>query len=1407
MKRKRLNRLLVKRIFVAFLSVCMLMTGMPMSVLASEAVPVPLEAQSEPMVTAAAETHTTCNHVHDETCGYVEAKEAVDGQPCTFVHEHDAACGYVEAQSEVLCDQGCSEVDEDGTIIHAENCAYRPAVAGQPCTFVHKHDAACGYVEAKEAIEGRPCNHIHDEACGGLPAAPEPGTGEGGLLVPCAVCGEEGHETAACPVESLKGRLAALPELTEETYAALTEEEQASLKIQVEEIEAAYAELSEVQKDLISAEEYAKAEALKEMLAAKAPLLGAEVSPLGSHSHGVEGEVWLELTAEVLTVNNNALPAGNYYLGSDVTVPDAGISITQGATVTLCLSGYTLNCKYLSVDSGAKLTIEDCSGSGKLLGTYSSYVIYNNGTLYVHDGSIGDGNNITAIDNSDILYLQGGSICGSQYGVNSSYSRIYLSGAPEISGGKAAIRYNDGYYLNAGDGENYYNGAVLLLEYADGNSISSGYTTAVSNLPEETEGAPLLFKVADEKPYEIRRAENGNRLVFYGKPQTLTWYAEDGTTVLTGDNYPTNAVYNESITTMPVAETAGKTFLGWQYRKNGVDFWSTEYWNSSRVQYPMEFKACYVDSLAGDGTKEAPYLIGSLEDLEKVRTMVNSGNTAAASAHYKLNTDIDLSAAYGEGKASFTPIGTYNTPFRGTFDGAGKTISNLYISGSDRYAGLFASVNDGTIENLMLTGAYVSTDSDSGRAGVIAGYIEGNAKVAGCTLSGQVFGGDKLGAIAGEIDNGVTLENNHTEGVVTCPYGYTTDDSNIMGYKKDDDNTIDIKAKYKDNWIQTTYSNRGYTVSSQGMSVVSNAEFINDGRYIKLSYMVTADAEVTDGKLAVCADTMIGDNDRAMIEVIKNRNGEVIGLGMVDDHTHECTSKEAQFNLYFDGTGGVTPVTTYWFGYYDDRKNHLYDDLNTETQSSRGTYGDNYTSYANYDSGMAWSWQNITLTPGETKTFSVILGVGERSEPPAWGNISTAGGATPVTLTMTAEAEQKGKVLDVTAKVSDAAGLTDNLYYSVNGGTEAALGRVEADGTQKLITSQLDLNSYEVGEYTFQFWIVNSKGAASESVEKTITINADGSITGLDVLVDGGNDDGEVNGEVDDETAGTTVTVDQSSLEGALDNIQDLIAAGNIVKMVLTVENKTETALPQDKTLVEGILSSIPATEVGAYFDIQLEQIVTPKDGTPTTTEVRETDCAIKITITIPENIRGGSNYQVIRVHDGSAEALPTVQNGVQLTFESKLFSTYAIAYTPSGENLPDEEDKPAGGNSGGNGSGSGSSNSSDSDSSTSTPVEKETMKSESGKDEEPKTGDTGIPVATLAMVAGMTYVCEIFCSKKGIRLGLTEAQKNRAISLLVKKAKGKNKLVRYTAITLIFLILAFYHSIGKVVEVDMELA
>lgn len=312
-----------------------------------------------------------------------------------------------------------------------------------------------------------------------------------------------------------------------------------------------------------------------------------------------------------------------------------------------------------------------------------------------------------------------------------------------------------------------------------------------------------------------------------------------------------------------------------------------------------------------------------------------------------------------------------------------------------------------------------------------------------------------------------------------------------VSFVKKGGTTVDVLGP---NGIKTTFNNDGYAIEVRGFDkscVTAVPKVINGGSHVQLAYEVTNNTTTAiSGKLGVHADVMIGGNDRATIEVIKNKSGQVIGLKML-----EGGSNGNQFSLYFRGAGGVTDAATYWFGQYGQRVTNCFNTVSLEKLE-------------NTDSGIALSWE-VSVPAGESRTYSCIVGVGEAAAPPEWG-------VNPVNLSMDTTATRENMKLRVTAKVKDASGVTDTLYYSVNGGAGSTLGKtVTGDGsTEKIINGEINLTGLPDGTYNYQFWIVNSKGMASEAV-------------GCQVVLQGGKVSGNVrlpncNGNHDWATAWTT---------------------------------------------------------------------------------------------------------------------------------------------------------------------------------------------------------------------------------------------------------------------------------------------
>lgn len=89
-------------------------------------------------------------------------------------------------------------------------------------------------------------------------------------------------------------------------------------------------------------------------------------------------------------------------------------------------------------------------------------------------------------------------------------------------------------------------------------------------------------------------------------------------------------------------------------------------------------------------------------------------------------------------------------------------------------------------------------------------------------------------------------------------------------------------------------------------------------------------------------------------------------------------------------------------------------------------------------------------------------------------------------------------------------------------------------------------------------------------------------------------------------------------------------------------------------------------------------------------------------------------------------------------------------------------------------------------------------------KDNEPNTGERSFIeiYASIAMIAGLSYIRLYFENGKK---GMTEKEKKEMIAMLVGWAKKGKWLRKYAAMIAIFFLLAYYHSIGKNVDVEWK--
>lgn len=188
------------------------------------------------------------------------------------------------------------------------------------------------------------------------------------------------------------------------------------------------------------------------------------------------------------------------------------------------------------------------------------------------------------------------------------------------------------------------------------------------------------------------------------------------------------------------------------------------------------------------------FILTTGEQLAGLAVLVNGGNTFGGKT-IQLGADIDLG-----GTINWTPIGKLNLlhEFRGTFDGGGKTISNMKILaevGAADAFGLFGR-NLGVVRNVALKSVSIDVTNNAAESGVsvfigaISGsnsttgtvqncYVDNNSTIKGTnTNQGSV----SVGGLIGINHSGALIYNSYSAANVTSSgSGSTTFVGGVLG--------------------------------------------------------------------------------------------------------------------------------------------------------------------------------------------------------------------------------------------------------------------------------------------------------------------------------------------------------------------------------------------------------------------------------------------------------------------------------------------------------------------------------------------------------------------------------------------------------------------------------------------------
>ena len=303
---------------------------------------------------------------------------------------------------------------------------------------------------------------------------------------------------------------------------------------------------------------------------------------------------------------------------------------------------------------------------------------------------------------------------------------------------------------------------------------------------------------------------------------------------------------------------------------------------------------------------------------------------------------------------------------------------SLIILGKTESETLFATVSPNNASNPAVTW----TSSNSGIS-VSNGTISAtNAGVATITATAD---GKTATATVLVLNTSSSFSYVDSDHLTTIPSGsfsgYITEDNDDdspengqIAYKFTSTGKIDLTGydgEVDGAWLGSTYSNNGWTykLNDSAISLDSNGKYSNGTVSLSVKpiivkeggvpYLLLVNAltnvgatELTAQKLGCGADIDVAGEDETPVYItnsgVKSTNVSKKMVFLLD-----CLSGE-----------GVTPVNTLYVGEWVNNNSVINNIYNDQETSITGT---------NTDSVIAYSWQNFTLNPGETRLFAVRL--------------------------------------------------------------------------------------------------------------------------------------------------------------------------------------------------------------------------------------------------------------------------------------------------------------------------------------------------------------------------------------------------------------------------------------------------
>ena len=297
------------------------------------------------------------------------------------------------------------------------------------------------------------------------------------------------------------------------------------------------------------------------------------------------------------------------------------------------------------------------------------------------------------------------------------------------------------------------------------------------------------------------------------------------------------------------------------------------------------------------------YEVYNAEGLKNIAELVNE--------EWKLGINITLTDNIDLTGIDWTPIGKDdNKAYTGTFDGNGKTITGLTVTGSYKYAGLFGDIDEnGTVKNVVLEGVQITSDNSSGYAGGVAGDSWGtiencsvSGSVSGTTFAGGVVGSQWGGSITGcnssatvkgvIFAGGIAGETNSGASLTGC---YATDDVTVENDGTNNSHAGGVVGYNGGGTLTACYATGSVTGSGSGTIYVGGVTGSNNLGILTACYHAKGDVSGPTGTTGGVAG--------------RNFKGSMSGGGIITACYWGGNGQEQGIGEDQVGTGGTTQVT------------------------------------------------------------------------------------------------------------------------------------------------------------------------------------------------------------------------------------------------------------------------------------------------------------------------------------------------------------------------------------------------------------------------------------------------------------------------------------------------------------------